>query len=66
VPARLFETMYSETERCVRRGSHTAVRAVEKAMLDYLDHRNNDPKPFEWHANADLTLDKVAKACKGN
>jgi hypothetical protein len=52
VPARLFETMYSETERCVRRGSHTAVRAVEKAMLDYLDRRNNDPKPFEWHANA--------------
>jgi transposase len=31
------------TERRVRRSSHTAVRALEKAMLDYLDRRNRDP-----------------------
>jgi hypothetical protein len=29
-------------------GSHTAVRALEKAMLDYLDHRNQNPEPFVW------------------
>ena len=35
----LVERLFAEvTERCVRRGSHTAVRALEKAMLDYLDH----------------------------
>ena len=43
----LVERLFGEvTERCVRRGSHTAVRALEKAMLDYLDQRNKNPKPF--------------------
>jgi hypothetical protein len=40
--ARLFGEV---TERCVRRGSHTAVRAFEKGMLDYLDRRNEIPSP---------------------
>ena len=57
----LVERLFAEvTERCVRRGSHTAVRALEKAMLDYLDQRNKDPKPFVSHADADLILGKVA------
>jgi len=51
----LVERLFAEvTERCVRRGSHTAVRSLEKAMLDYLDQRNKDPKPFVWTADADL------------
>jgi len=34
----LVEHLFAEvTERCVRRGSHTAVRALEKAMFNYLD-----------------------------
>jgi hypothetical protein len=34
----LVEQLFAEvTERCVRRGSHTAIRSLEKAMLDYLD-----------------------------
>ena len=45
------------TERCVRRGSHTAVTQLEKAMLAYLDKRNRDPKPFVWTADADLILE---------
>ena len=53
----LVERLFAEvTERCVRRGSHTAVRALEKAMLDYLDQRNKDPKPFVWTADTDLIL----------
>jgi transposase len=58
----LVERLFAEvTERCLRRGSHTAVRALEKAMLDYLDQRNKHPKPFVWHADADLILGKVAR-----
>jgi transposase len=61
----LVERLFAEvTERCVRRGSHTAVRALEKAMLDYLDQRNRDPKPFVWTASADLILGKVDRLCK--
>ena len=61
----LVERLFAEvTERCVRRGSHTAVRALEKAMLDYLDQRNKDPKPFVWKADADLILGKVQRLSK--
>jgi len=61
----LVERLFAEvTERCVRRGSHTAVRALEKAMLAYLDQRNRDPKPFVWTADADLILGKIERFCK--
>ena len=52
------------TERCVRRGSHASIQALEKAMLDYLDRRNRKPKPFVWKADADLILGKVQRLCK--
>jgi transposase len=61
----LVEWLFGEvTERCVRRGSDTAVRALEQAMLDYLDRRNRNPKPFVWTADADLILGKVARLSK--
>src|ERR1700739_3530172 len=61
----LVERLFAEmTERCVRRGSHTAVRVLEKAMLDYLDRRNQNPKPFVWTADADLFLGKVGRLSK--
>jgi len=61
----LVERLFAEvTERCVRRGSHTSVRVLEKAMLNYLDQRNKNPKPFIWTADADLILGKVERLCK--
>ena len=61
----LVERLFAElTERCVRRGSHTTVKALEKAMLHYLDQRNEDPKPFIWTADADLIPSKVERLCK--
>src|SRR3954453_20120896 len=61
----LVERLLAEvTERCVRRGSHTSVRVLEKAMLTYLDKRNQNPKPFIWTADADLILGKVQRLCK--
>jgi transposase len=61
----LVERLFAEvTQRCVRRGSHMAVRALENAMLDYLEQRNRDPKPFVWTADADLILGKVERLCK--
>lgn len=61
----LVERLFAEvTERCVRRGSHTTVGALEKAMLNYLDQRNLHPKPFVWTADADLILGKVERLCK--
>jgi transposase len=61
----LVERLFAEvTERCVRRGSHTSVKSLEKAMLDYLDKRNEHPKPFVWKVDADLILGKIERLCK--
>jgi transposase len=61
----LAERLFAEvTERCVRRGSHTSVRSLERAMLAYLEQRNKDPKPFVWTADADMILGKVERLCK--
>ena len=61
----LVERLFAElTERCVRRGSHTSIQSLEKAMLAYLEQRNKNPKPFVWTADADLILGKVERLCK--
>lgn len=61
----LVERLFAEvTERCVRRGSHTSVLALEKAMIEYLDRRNRKPTPFVWKADADLILGKVQRLCE--
>lgn len=58
----MVELLFAEvTERCVRRGSEPAVVDVEKAMLKYLDQRNERPKPFVWTAEADLILGKFQR-----
>ena len=46
------------------RQSHRGSRVLEKAMLDYLDQRNRNPKPFVWTADADLILGKVERLSK--
>jgi transposase len=61
----LVERLFAEvTQRCVRRGSHTSVQTLEKAMLDYLERRNRKPAPFVWKADADLILGKVQRLCE--
>jgi hypothetical protein len=38
--------------------------SATKPMLDYLDQRNRNLKPFVWTADADLILGKVARLFK--
>ena len=37
---------------------------LESAIREYLQHYNQDPKPFIWTATADLILEKVKHVCK--
>lgn len=52
------------TEKRIRRGSFDSVRSLEKAIRDYLEHNDKDPKPFIWTADADLILGKVQRLCE--
>ena len=49
------------TDKRIRRGSFTSVQSLEKAIRDYLDHNNQNPKPFAWNADADLILGKIQR-----
>jgi transposase len=51
------------TKRRLKRGSFPSVDNLTNAILDYLDHRNEDPKPFIWSASADTILAKL-RDCK--
>lgn len=55
----LVERLFAEvTQRAIRRGSFNSVKALEKAIYEYFDARED--KPFIWRKTADDILAKVA------
>ncbi len=52
------------TQKRIRRGSFEGVRSLEQAIVEYLEHNNQNPKPFVWKADADLILGKVQRLCE--
>lgn len=48
----------------LRRGAHRSVQAVERAIRDYLDYHNQDPKPFTWTKSAEEIIASVEKIRK--
>src|SRR3712207_2290119 len=50
------------TQERIRRGAFTSVPDLERAIMDYLDRHNLDPKPFVWTASSTSILEKVARA----
>jgi transposase len=59
------ERFFAEiTRRRIRRGSFRSVEELERAIEDYLDSHNENPRPFVWTKDADLILAKVKRACE--
>ena len=59
------ERFFAEiTEKRIRRGAFRSVPALEKAIADYLEKHNADPKPFAWVADADSILDRIKRVCE--
>ncbi len=52
------------TEKQLRRGVHRSTKELERAIRDYIDHNNQNPKLLIWHKSADQILDSVARLCK--
>ncbi len=51
------------TERQIKRSARRSMRALEKAIYEFLDAHNEDPAPFKWTKTADQILAKVAAFC---
>lgn len=59
------ERFFAEiTEKRIRRGAFRSVPQLERAIVEYLEHHNANPRPFVWTADADLILGKVRRLCK--
>jgi transposase len=50
------------TENRLRRGVFRSVEELITAIFDYIDHHNENPKPFIWTAKAADILEKVKRA----
>ncbi len=60
----MVERFFAEiTGRQIKRGVHRSERELTKAILDYIEIRNEDPKPFKWVRTADDILDAVKRFC---
>ncbi len=57
----LAERWFKElTDRRLRRGAFSSVKALVAAIELWAAHWNDDPKPFIWHKSANEIIDKVA------
>ena len=54
----MFEDL---TDRRLRRGAFSSLPALVDAIELWVEHWNDDPKPFVWHAEADKILEKVRR-----
>ena len=49
------------TKRQIKRGAHTSVHQLKKAIIEFIDVNNSDPKPFVWKVTADEILGKIMR-----
>ena len=57
---RWFATL---TQKQIRRGTHRSTQQLEKAIREYLNIYNEDPKPFIWSKSADDILASIKRFC---
>ena len=56
----LIERWFAEiTNQRIRRGIFRSVNDLERAIIEYIQHNNADPKPFVWTKSADAIIEKV-------
>ena len=58
----LVERWFKElTDRMLRRGAFCSLPALIDAIELWVEHWNDDPKPFIWHAEAEKIIEKVRR-----
>ena len=53
------------SQRKIKRGSHRSTQALEKAIREYIEANNADPKPFVWVKSADEILASIRRFAQG-
>ncbi len=52
------------TQRAMRRGSFDSVADLKRKINAFVEHYNQNPRPFKWTATADSILAKIERLCK--
>jgi transposase len=52
------------TNRQLRRGAHRRTLELERAIRDYIDVTNRNPKPFVWTKTANEILPSIERSCQ--
>ena len=61
----LVERLFAEiTRQRIRRGTFNDVEELKTAIFDWIENRNQNPKPFKWTADAKSILTKHRRAKK--
>ncbi len=61
----LVERLFADlTLKRIRRGVFRSVKELEAAAMEYVDVRNDDPKPFIWTRTADQILESIKRFCQ--
>lgn len=60
----LVERWFAElTNKQIKRGCHRSIQELETAIMAYIAHTNNAPKPFIWVKSAEQIIESVGKFC---
>ena len=49
------------TDQMIRRGVHKSVQALEAGIRAWIEHWNQDPRPFTWTKTAEEITDSLAR-----
>jgi transposase len=61
----LVERWFSElTTKVLQRGVHKSVQALEADIRTWIEHWNDDPRPFGWTKTAEEVLDALTTYCQ--
>jgi len=59
----LVERFFADiTSECIRNGSFESVKELEDHIQDYMNDRNDNPKPYRWVAEGQKILEKINRA----
>ena len=61
----LVERFFAElTQKQIKRGTHRSTRALVTAIENFIEVRNEEPRPFVWTKSADQILASIARYCQ--
>jgi transposase len=61
----MVERWFAElSTKKIKRGAHTSVKSLEADIRDWIEHWNDDPRPYVWVKTADQILEALARYCQ--